>query len=191
MGLTGFYRWFICSYASIAAPLTYLLFKDAFIWTSQAIAAFSTLKQVMIEAPVLNFPNFSLDFVVETDASNVGIGVVLMQAKHLISRFSKKIGHRMQAVSTYIKELYAISATIKKWRQYLLGRFFIIRIDHKSIKELFQQVVHTPDQQFYIRKLLCDATKTQGSVDPPSTSENISGCRITRHHTIESHDKDP
>ena len=51
-------------------------------------SAFSTLKQVMIEAPVLNFPNFSLDFVVEIDASNVGIGVVLMQAEEAISSWS-------------------------------------------------------------------------------------------------------
>lgn len=107
-----------------------------------------------MEAPVLHLPNFTLEFVIETDASNVRIGAVLMQAGHPLSYFSKKLGPRMRASSTYLKELYAIVAAVQKWRQYLLGRFFLIRTDHKSIKEPFQQVIHTPEQQFYIRKLM-------------------------------------
>ena len=43
---------------------------------------------------------------------------------------------------------------VRKWRQYLLGRFFVIRTYHKSIKELLQQVIQTPEQQVYVRKLL-------------------------------------
>ena len=44
--------------------------------------------------------------------------------------------------------------SVAKWRQYLLGRQFIIRTDHKSVKELLTQVVHTPKQQYFLRKLL-------------------------------------
>lgn len=69
-----------------------------------------------------------------------------MQSNHPISYFSKKLGHRLRAASTYLKELHAIVAAVQKWRQYLLNRFFVIRTDHKSIKELFQQVINTPDQ---------------------------------------------
>ncbi|KAH9679153.1 hypothetical protein KPL71_026005 [Citrus sinensis] len=127
LGLTGYYR-----------PTT----------------AFEALKQAMVEAPVLRLPNFELDFIIETDASNVGIGAVLMQDNHPISYYSKKLGPKLQVASTYIKELHAIVEAVHKWRQYLLGRFFIIRTDHKSIKELLQQVIQTPDQQVYIRKLL-------------------------------------
>lgn len=61
---------------------------------------------------------------------------------------------RMRGASTYQKELYAIMEAVQKWRQYLLPRFFIIRTDHSSIKELLQQVVQTPEQQIYVRKLL-------------------------------------
>lgn len=133
--------------------LTYLC-RDAFNWTSTATTAFEALKQAMVEAPVLRLPNFELDFIIETDASNVGIGAVLMQDNHPISYYSKKLGPKLQVASTYIKELHAIVEAVHKWRQYLLGRFFIIRTDHKSIKELLQQVIQTPDQQVYIRKLL-------------------------------------
>ncbi|VFQ94564.1 unnamed protein product [Cuscuta campestris] len=58
------------------------------------------------------------------------------------------------AASTYHKELYAIVESVQRWRQYLLGREFMIRTDHQSLRELLQQVVQTPDQHFYIRKLL-------------------------------------
>ncbi|KAL8091541.1 hypothetical protein AgCh_033970 [Apium graveolens] len=50
--------------------------------------------------------------------------------------------------------LHRHQEAVHKWRQYLLGRFFIIRTDHKSIKELLQQVIQTPDQQAYVYKLL-------------------------------------
>ena len=154
MGLTSYYRWFIHGYASLAAPLTDLLYKDAFQWTQAAAEAFEALKRAMVEALVLRLPDFDSDFIFETDTSNVGIGVVLIQSRHPISYFNKKLGPRLRVSSTYIKELIVIVEAVHKWRQYLLGRFFIIRTDHKSIKELLQQVVQTPDQQIYIRKLL-------------------------------------
>ena len=154
LGLTGYYRRFIKGYASIAAPLTDLLRKDCFHWSSAADTAFAALKQAMSAAPVLRLPDFQLDFVIETDASNVGIGAVLMQADHPIAYFSRKLGPRMLVASTYIKELHAIAEAVHKWRQYLLGHFFIIRTDQKSIRELLQQVIQTPEQQFYVRKLL-------------------------------------
>ncbi|GKG23278.1 ty3-gypsy retrotransposon protein, partial [Tanacetum coccineum] len=56
--------------------------------------------------------------------------------------------------ATYQKELFAIVEAVYKWGQYLLGRQFVIRTDHKSIKELMQQVIQTPLQQKYVRKLM-------------------------------------
>ena len=52
----------------------------------------------------------------------------------------------MLVASTYIKELHAIAEAVHKWRQYLLGHFFIIWIDQKSIRELLQQVIQTLEQ---------------------------------------------
>ena len=107
--------------------------------------AFAALKQAMVQAPVLKLLDFTSDFVIETDASNVVIGAVLTQQGHPIAYFSKKLGPKLRAFSTYIKELHAIVDVVYKWREYLLGRFFVIRTDHKSIKELLQQVIQTPD----------------------------------------------
>ncbi|KAL9436960.1 hypothetical protein AB3S75_022911 [Citrus x aurantiifolia] len=106
----------------------------------------------MVQAPVLKLPYFTFDFIIETNASNMGIGAVFTQHGHPIAYFSKKLGPKLRASSTYIRELQAIVETVYKGRQYLLGCFFVIRTDHMSIKELLQQVIQTPDQQVYLHK---------------------------------------
>ena len=154
LGLTGFYRRFIQGYASIAAPLTHLLKKDSFGWNDDAQLAFDTLKRVLSQAPVLILPNFTLPFTVETDASGVGMGAVLSQQNHPIAFFSKPFCPKLLNSSTYVRELFAITAAVKKWRQYLLGHSFVILTDHRSLKELMSQVVQTLEQQLYLARLI-------------------------------------
>lgn len=108
----------------------------------------------MTAAPVLALPDFTLPFVVETDASNVAMGVMLHQHGHPIAYFSKPFCQRLQHASAYVRELHAIVAAVRKWRQYLLGHRFTIFTDHRSLRELMSQVVQTPEQQFYLAKLL-------------------------------------
>lgn len=153
LGLTGFYRKFIKDYASIATPLTTLLCKDAFEWTEASQAAFDKLKLAMTRAPILALPNFSKPFVVEIDASQTTMGAVLVQKGHPVAFFSKVFGPRMTHASTYIRERHTIVMAVRKWRQYLLRRSFTI-LDHKSLQELMTQVIQTPEQHYYLSKLL-------------------------------------
>ena len=107
MGLTGYYRKFIKNYGLISRPLTDLRKKNVqFTWTTTTDEAFRTLKHQLITAPVLAVPDFSKQFVVETDASDLGIGAVLMQEQHPIAYFSKALGPRNQALSVYEKNVW-------------------------------------------------------------------------------------
>lgn len=154
LGLTGYYRRFVRGYAHLAFPLTELLKKHQFKWSSDAQVAFDELKQRMVRTPVLALPDFSKLFYVETDASGYGIGAVLSQENHPLAFFSKKLSQRLMLSSAYVRELYAVTQAVMKWRHYLLGRKFIIQTDHRSLRELVRQVVQTPEQQFYLAKLM-------------------------------------
>ena len=99
-------------------------------------------------------PDFKLPFVLETDASKLGIGAVLSQGNHPIAFFSKKLSSRMQSQSTYSRELYAITEVVAKFRHYLIGHKFVIRTDQKSLKNLTEQTIQTLEQQAWLPKLL-------------------------------------
>ena len=114
LGLTGYYRRFIKGYGQIAQPLA-ALFKSSgnLKWTTEADAAFKSLKVAMTEAPVLAMPDFSQEFIIETDASGNGIGAVLMQHGRPIAFISKALAVKHQSLSAYDKEMFAILFAVR------------------------------------------------------------------------------
>jgi hypothetical protein len=82
LGLSGYYRKFIWDYANKARPLTILTRqKEPWRWSPTEEDAFQFLKTCLLEDPILRFPNFDLEFIVQTDASGFAVGSVLAQRK--------------------------------------------------------------------------------------------------------------
>jgi len=140
--------------------LTQLLKKNAFLWNEEAQSAFEKLKQILLQEPVLSIPNFESTFVIQTDASGVGMCAILSQQDHPVAYFSKHFCPKLRNSSTYVRELCAITSAIQKWHQYLLGHHFIIQTDQRSIKELMHQTVLTPEQQKYLLNCLAMTSKS-------------------------------
>lgn len=155
LGLAGYYRRFVRNFGVIARPLTELLKKgQQFIWTPVTEQAFQLLKEALISAPVLALPNFNLPFVIETDASEKGIGAVLQQQGHPIAYVSRALGIKNQGLSTYEKESLAILMVVDHWRPYLQSAEFTIQTDQKSLAYLDDQRLNTYWQQKALTKLL-------------------------------------
>ena len=114
-GLLGYYRNYIPSFAIIAAPLTDLTKKGQpnFVeWGEVQEKAFNTLRESLLKWPILRLPDHLLDFTLRTDASNSGIGVVLIQEHegklHPVAYASKKLRNAETKYSTLEKECLAI-----------------------------------------------------------------------------------
>jgi hypothetical protein len=111
----GYYRKFVHHFALIARPLTDLLKKGAlFVFTPSHQSAFLDLKHALTTAPVLALPDFSKTFQVQTDASEWGVGAVLLQDGHPLAFVSKSLGPRTRGLSTYEKEYLAIFIAIEQ-----------------------------------------------------------------------------
>lgn len=95
----------------------------------------------MVEALMLAMPDFSMPFVLETDASKFGIGAMLMQNGSPIAYLSKAITPKHLGWSAYEKELMVVVYAVTKWRHYLLGNKVLIKTDHHSLKYLLDQRV--------------------------------------------------
>jgi hypothetical protein len=112
------------------------------------------LKQALVTAPVLTLPNFTKRFEIETDASDTGVGAVLLQDGHPLAYVSRGLGPKSRGLSTYEKEYMAILLAVEQWRMYLQHVEFIIHIDHCSLAHLEDQRLHTTWQQKVFTKLL-------------------------------------
>ncbi|MGH0121890.1 UNVERIFIED_CONTAM: hypothetical protein FKN15_067186 [Acipenser sinensis] len=138
VGLASYYRRFVKDFATIAQPLHALTKKYArFSWTEACQEAFDELKSRLVSAPILGYPLDGDGLILDTDASNYGIGAVLSQVQEgeecVLVYGSRRLSPTEQNYCTTRRELLAVVAFTSHFRQYLLGRFFTVRTDHSSL----------------------------------------------------------
>ena len=138
VGLASFYRRFIPNFATVAAPLHYLTKKNVvFCWTPECEDAFQKLKKLLVTAPVLAYPRFGAgqSFVLETDASGVGLGAILSQEQedgtiHPVAYASRSLDKHERNYGISELETLGLVWAVRYFRPYILGHPCTVYTDH-------------------------------------------------------------
>ena len=154
LGIIGYYRPFIRNFSTIASPLTHLLKKDVrFQWTSVEESAFQDLKACLLKAPILIYPDFSKPFYIACDASNVGLGAVLLQKGNgrllPVAYASRTLNQVERRYSVTERESLAVVYALKKFRYLVLSFQVMVITDHKPILDLFRKRAFTSNAKFH------------------------------------------
>ena len=127
LGLVNYYHRFVKDCAQLAKPLYRLTENNhLFRWTDQCQQSFDTLRQRLVSAPILAFPDCTREFILDTDANEQGIGAVLSQIhqdgrEHVVAYASRVLSKLECKYSVTRKELLAVIVFIHHFRPYLLG----------------------------------------------------------------------
>ncbi len=148
LGFTNYYRRLIRDYATKAAPLTNMLKKDVeFDWSDEIQREFECLKKEFVKDSVLAHPDENKPFVVETDASDYGIGGVLSHYDNYhrlqpVAFYSRQMTSAERNYEIHDKELLAIIQCFEEWRHFLLGGKHQVTVlsDHNSLKYFLNNV---------------------------------------------------
>lgn len=140
LGLCTYYRRYVPGFANIAKPLTRLTENRPFSWNPECQSSFDLMKATLVNAPILSYPLPNGKFILDTDASNVGIGGVLSQTQEgqekVIGYFSKTLSKPERNYCVTRRELLAVVKSVEHFYKYLYGRKFAIRTDHAALKWL-------------------------------------------------------
>jgi len=150
LGLCSYYRRFIQNFSDVAKPLYTLMEKNQdFEWLDWQQEAFDTLKKLLTQAPILGYPREDCPWILDTDASNFGIGAVLSQIQdgeeRVIAYASKVLNRSQRNYCVTRRELLAIVTFVKQFHHYLFGTPFLVRTDHAALYWLLRK--SQPDGQ--------------------------------------------
>lgn len=134
LGMAGFYRRFCRNFAEVSVPLTDLVSpKKKFVWSPACQAAFDKIKLILSTEPVLKLPDFSKQFIIETDTSDVGLGAVLLQmgnddVLHPICYHSSKLKSHQRGCATIEKEALSLLSALEKFEVYVDNTHIKVRV---------------------------------------------------------------
>ena len=142
LGLCNFYRKFVDHFAETTRPLYDCGQMESIEWTPARVDAFEAIKAKMCAVTSLSTVDRNAPFILETDASGIGLGACLKQVQDgkevVLAYFSCGLTSAEKNYSTFERELYAVVRACENFRVYLLGQRFTLRTDHAALRYLFQ-----------------------------------------------------
>ena len=144
LGLASYYQRFISNFAKTAWPLHRLTCKDTrFVWSAECQTAFQDLKEKLSTAPVLAYPNFDAEYVLETDASIRGLGAVLSQDQeggklHPVGYASRALSPSEGHYGITDLETLAVVWTISHFNHYLYCSRVVVYTDYTAVKSVLE-----------------------------------------------------
>lgn len=164
MGAVNYYSKMIPHYAQIAAPLMdimaskWMATNKADFWTSAHTAAFVELRRALTVHPVLTLPVPGKPFILQTDASNVALGGVLMQEQEsgtraVVTYLSHKFTDAERNWPVHERELFGLVFSLRKLRHYLMGAEVSYEGDHKPLAWIKTQRHLSPRQARWLETL--------------------------------------
>ena len=145
LGLASYYRRFVSGFAKIANPLYALTRKNVeFHWNAEHQEAFEQLKMKLTSSPVLAYPKFDRCFVLETDASGIGLGAVLSQIQdngelHPLAFASRALSPCEINYGITELETLAVVWAMSHFRTYLYGQDVVVITDHSAVGAVLQK----------------------------------------------------
>ena len=149
LGLIGYYRKFVPCFADISRPLTKLMrYNVVFEWTDQCSKAFNHLRELLMEYPILRYPDPKQGYILYTDASGIGWSGVLMQEhmddkgkakNHPICYMSGQFRGSQLNWAALTKEAYAIYMSVRRLSVYVTDTEVGIRRDHLPLKKFLNK----------------------------------------------------
>jgi len=184
MGLVGYYRNFVPNFAAIAVPLTDLTKKgtpNQLPWGDTQDRAFVSLKRHVCNPPILRLPELCKPFILQTDASNDGLGAILLQedngVKLPIAFAIKKLLYRERNYSTIEREALAIVWGVEKFEKFLYGQHFFLETDHQPL----QYIMNAKFQNGRLMRWALALQPYRFTVRAIKGSQNVGADFLSRH----------
>ena len=199
IGLCSYYRRFVKNFARIANPLTDMLAghqkneskkqrEASWKWTEKEQRAFEQLKDSLINAPLLAYPDFTKSFKLEVDASLEGLGAILYQKQDgrfkVIAYASRKLKESEKSMKNYSSmklELLAMYWSItKKFKDYLYGRSFTVLTDNNPLSHVMEGKKTVAEMSW-----LSELAEYNFTIQYRSGKSNRSADALSRHPVTE------
>ena len=132
---------FLPKLSDVSAPFRELTTSPAkFTWARQHDEAFTTIQQLVIQHPLLKFYNEEEEATIQTDASDKGLGAVLLQNGQPVAFASRTLSKTEQRYATIEKECLAIVFGGERFKQYVARREKLhVETDHKPLESIFRK----------------------------------------------------